>query len=175
MTVIFFFMASSLPSVYPFRFAWTGFGPFIAPLQAAEDPIGESCRFRGPNGGSSHQKSPLRSRTQLQTKPRCCMFFFKRKTLRKRKSGSKIFGTRKICDFEKDLGDATNPRGFFGIESKISKSISMAPFCYIQVATSVARARPEPPVIPKSKSWETNWKEHFWYPRVQNIQGVVFV
>ena len=43
MTVIFFFMAS-LPSVYPFRFAWTGF-TFIAPLQAAEDPIVESCRF----------------------------------------------------------------------------------------------------------------------------------
>ena len=34
----------------------------------------------------------------------------------------------------------------------------------VQVTTSVARARPEPPVIPKSKSWKTNWNEDFWYP-----------
>ena len=125
----------------------------------------------------------LGSRTQLQTKPRCCIFFFNANNIVKT-FGLKRFRLGKIWGCNESRG--------FGIqESKISKWIHLKPSLYpflwpvsqvakIQVATSVARARPEPPVIPKSKSWETNCpSEDFGNTRsperVQTIRRVLFL
>ena len=144
MTVIFFFTASSLPSVYPFRFAWTGFRSVHCTTTGCRR---SNCRILSipwtKRGRFVHTKNlrELRSRTQLRTKPRSsrgCFFFKRQNGCEKENLGQKPLDSKDF-DFEKDLGDATNLRGFWNRIKKIevqnqdsfeafSGAISMAPF-----------------------------------------------
>ena len=184
MTVIVFFHGFICPIClsFPFRLG-PGF-TFIAPLQAAEDPIVESCRFRGTkrwrfvhtknlrrNFCKTEEPDPTSDKTSVG---RGWFFFNARTVALKRKIWVKNLWDSEDLRLWERFGGCNESRGFWNriknievqnLDSFEACSVHFyGAICHIQVATSVARARPEPPVIPKSKSWETNWNEDFWYP-----------
>lgn len=177
-------MASSVPSVYPFRFAWVRVSRSLHHYRLQKIQLSNPVDSVAPNGGDSFTPKisagifvKLRSRTQLQTKPRSVVgvFFFNARTVAlKRKIWVKNLWDSEDLRLWERFGGCNESRGFWNriknievqnLDSFEACSVHFyGAICHIQVATSVARARPEPPVIPKSKSWETNWNEDFWYP-----------
>lgn len=151
----------SLPSVYPFRFAWTNFhvhctttGCRRSNCRILSIPWTKRWRFvhtRNLRGifCKTEEPDPTSDKTSVRGK-RC----------EKENLGQKPLDLKDF-DFEKDLGMQRIQRFWNRIKNIEVQNLDSfeacsvhfyGAICFIQVATSVARARPEPPVIPKSKS-----------------------